>query len=52
MWPNGRLLRDYSVLLDPSKFSPQTADAAAQPTMLLAIQALNPDAFIDGNINR
>jgi len=92
MWPNGRLLRDYSVLLDPSKFSPQTADAAAQaapaqtitaPTTgathsthtttprdtlweiaakartggsiqqtMLAIQALNPDAFIDGNINR
>lgn len=93
MWPNGRLLRDYSVLLDPSKFSPQTADAAAQaaptqeisapvtgatkPTQytttprdtlweiaakarnggsiqqtMLAIQALNPDAFIDGNINR
>lgn len=88
MWPNGRLLRDYSVLLDPSKFSPQTADAAAQaPAVnapvtgaskqhvtskrdtlweiaakarnggsiqqtMLAIQALNPDAFIDGNINR
>ncbi|MFJ4195438.1 FimV/HubP family polar landmark protein [Pseudomonas sp. NPDC089534] len=92
MWPNGRLLRDYSVLLDPSKFSPQTADAAQQapaqtitaPTTgathpaqytttprdtlweiaakarnggsvqqtMLAIQALNPDAFIDGNINR
>lgn len=93
MWPNGRLLRDYSVLLDPSKFSPQTADAAAQPApsqtitapttgathpnqytttprdtlweiaakartggsvqqTILAIQALNPDAFIDGNINR
>ena len=93
MWPNGRLLRDYSVLLDPSKFSPQTAEAAAQPTptqgvtapvtgatkpsqytttprdtlweiaakarnggsiqqTMLAIQALNPDAFIDGNINR
>lgn len=97
MWPNGRLLRDYSVLLDPSKFSPQTAAAAQaapvsgpavnapvtrankiskpeqyttaprdtlweiaaknrngasiQQTML-AIQALNPDAFIDGNINR
>jgi pilus assembly protein FimV len=87
------LLRDYSVLLDPSKFSPQTADAAAQPAptqtvtapvtgatnptqyttaprdtlweiaakarnggsvqqTMLAIQALNPDAFIDGNINR
>jgi len=95
MWPNGRLLRDYSVLLDPSKFSPQTAEAAAQPSpvqaaavtapvtgaskpaqyttsahdtlweiaakarnggsvqqTMLAIQALNPDAFIDGNINR
>ncbi|MGV6957448.1 FimV/HubP family polar landmark protein [Pseudomonas chlororaphis] len=94
MWPNGRLLRDYSVLLDPSKFSPQTAEAAAQSAAqapavaapvtgankpaqyttsardtlweiaakarnggsvqqtMLAIQALNPDAFIDGNINR
>lgn len=93
MWPNGRLLRDYSVLLDPSKFSPQTVDAATQPAptqtvtapvtgatkptqhttsprdtlweiaakarnggsiqqTMLAIQALNPDAFIDGNINR
>ncbi|MGF6202771.1 FimV/HubP family polar landmark protein [Pseudomonas laurylsulfatiphila] len=93
MWPNGRLLRDYSVLLDPSKFSSQTAEAAAQPAptstvaapvtgatkssqytttprdtlweiaakarnggsiqqTMLAIQALNPDAFIDGNINR
>ncbi|MXR28422.1 MULTISPECIES: FimV/HubP family polar landmark protein [unclassified Pseudomonas] len=91
MWPNGRLLRDYSVLIDPSKFSPQAADAARtkpsqvvstpvtgatkpsqytttprdtlweiaakvrnggsiQQTML-AIQALNPDAFINGNIN-
>ncbi|MBU6960874.1 peptidoglycan-binding protein [Pseudomonas sp. CVAP len=95
MWPSGRLLRDYSVLLDPSKFSPQTADAAAQSApaqapainapvtgaskpkqhvttprdtlweiaakarnggsiqqTMLAIQALNPNAFIDGNINR
>lgn len=93
MWPSGRLMRDYSVLLDPSKFSPQTAEAAAQPAptpavtapvtgaaksaqytttprdtlweiaakarnggsvqqTMLAIQALNPDAFIDGNINR
>ncbi|QRU97471.1 FimV family protein [Pseudomonas protegens] len=97
MWPNGRLLRDYSVLLDPSKFSPQAAAAAqsapvgapavsapvtranksgkpeqyttsARDTLweiaaknrngasiqqtMLAIQALNPDAFIDGNINR
>lgn len=91
MWPNGRLLRDYSVLVDPSKFSPQAAEAArpkppqvvstpvtgatkssqytttprdtlweiaakarnggsVQQTML-AIQALNPHAFINGNIN-
>ena len=90
MWPNGRLMRDYSVLLDPAKFSPQTAAAASAATAtavatpgvsapaqytttsrdtlweiaakarnggsvqqtMLAIQALNPDAFIDGNINR
>ncbi|MBC3376205.1 FimV family protein [Pseudomonas sp. SWRI92] len=91
MWPNGRLLRDYSVLIDPSKFSPQAADAArAKPSQavsspvtgatkpsqytttprdtlweiaakvrnggsvqqtMLAIQALNPNAFINGNIN-
>ncbi|MGE8399472.1 MAG: FimV family protein, partial [Burkholderiales bacterium] len=97
MWPNGRLLRDYSVLLDPSKFSPQAAAAAqaapvsgpavnapvtrankaskpaqyttsARDTLweiaarnrngasiqqtMLAIQALNPDAFIGNNINQ
>ena len=81
MWPNGRLMRDYSVLLDPAQFSPQAAAAAtsasAEPVQytttsrdtlweiaararnggsvqqtMLAIQALNPDAFINGNINR
>ncbi|AZF43460.1 putative type IV pilus assembly FimV-related transmembrane protein [Pseudomonas sp. R1-43-08] len=92
-WPNGRLMRDYSVLLDPAKFDQSTPAASApaprlsapastatavskpaqhtttardtlweiaeknrnggsvQQTML-AIQALNPNAFIDGNINR
>ena len=87
-WPNGRLMRDYSVLLDPAKFEQPALTAAApaprlsapaiskaaqhtttshdtlweiaekhrngasvQQTML-AIQALNPDAFRDGNINR
>jgi pilus assembly protein FimV len=90
-WPSGRQLRDYSMLLDASKFSPQAASAAAQPAptpavsapavdtranqysttprdtlwdiaakvgrggsvqqTMLAIQALNPDAFINGNIN-
>ncbi len=92
-WPNGRLMRDYSVLLDPAKFeqpaptasapAPRlSAPAGTAPTVskpaqhtttsrdtlweiaeknrngasvqqtMLAIQALNPDAFIDGNINR
>lgn len=99
-WPNGRLMRDYSVLLDPAKFEqPATAPAASAPAprlsaptstsrastakpasksaqhtttshdtlweiaeknrngasvqqTMLAIQALNPDAFVDGNINR
>lgn len=92
IYPSGRLMRDYSVLVDASRFSPQAADAAAatpaatpavtaasvaspkqytttprdtlweiaaqvreqasvQQTML-AIQAMNPDAFQDSNINR
>ncbi|WP_439864650.1 FimV/HubP family polar landmark protein [Pseudomonas antarctica] len=102
-WPNGRLMRDYSVLLDPAKFeqpAPTANAPAAAPRLsapgnsaptvskntapavsksarhtttsrdtlweiaaknrnggsvqqtMLAIQALNPDAFIDGNINR
>ncbi|MEX5530246.1 type IV pilus assembly protein FimV, partial [Pseudomonas syringae] len=31
LWPNGRLLREYSLLLDPPKFSPEAAAAAAAP---------------------
>ncbi|MGH8382876.1 FimV/HubP family polar landmark protein [Pseudomonas sp.] len=81
MWPSGRLLRDYSVLVNQAALpgaKPQAAIAPAvsapanyttvrrdtlweiaskarqggsvQQTML-AIQALNPDAFINGNIN-
>lgn len=84
MWPQGRLLRDYSVLIDASKFSPEAAKAASGVTpavtapasyttarrdnlwqiaakarqggsvqqTMLAIQALNPDAFYNGNINQ
>jgi len=90
-FPSGRLLRDYSMLLDAAQFAPQTPQAAQnapQPALstpaatanqasyttgtrdtlweiaarnrqggsvqqaMLAIQALNPDAFLDGNINR
>ncbi|MFL1542578.1 FimV/HubP family polar landmark protein [Pseudomonas sp. O39] len=96
-WPNGRLMRDYSVLLDPAKFEQSaptptptasapaprlsaptgTAPTVSKPAQhtttshdtlweiaaknrngasvqqtMLAIQALNPDAFVDGNINR
>ncbi|KIQ02545.1 MULTISPECIES: FimV/HubP family polar landmark protein [Pseudomonas] len=113
LWPNGRLLREYTLLLDPPLYSPQAAAApqlpvaapvprsatpaatppraaapAATPAApragtaepggeyrtntndtlwevaqrvrgngsvhqaMLAIQDLNPDAFIGGNINR
>lgn len=111
LWPNGRLLREYSLLLDPQKVTPEAAAAAQLPATapaqaqtqaqapadvpapvvmpaptpvaeakpaqyttnkrdtlweiaarvrsggsvqqtMLAIQALNPDAFIGGNINR
>lgn len=82
MWPQGRLLRDYSVLLDQAKaqgsqpsqanINPaqstgsyttkrrdtlwqiaarNTQGGSVQQTML-AIQALNPDAFIGNNINQ
>jgi len=83
MWPQGRLLRDYSVLIDQAKAQgeqPAAANISApvsgagsyttkrrdtlwqiaarnsqggsvQQTML-AIQALNPDAFIGNNINQ
>jgi len=106
LWPNGRLLREYTLLLDPPLYRPQqviyapqpavtaapsrTAQTAPQPAVraatasttlqgteyrvqrndtlwdiaqrtgghasvhqtMLAIQDLNPNAFIDGNINR
>jgi pilus assembly protein FimV len=87
VYPAGRLMRDYSMLVDPARFSPQAAQAqnAPKPAVtganatsqytttardtlweiaaryrngasvqqtMLAIQALNPDAFIDANINR
>lgn len=112
LWPNGRLLREYTLLLDPPLYSPQAAAApqlpvaapapaprpapsttprpaapvASEPAApragsaggdyrtnandtlwevaqraggsgsvhqkMLAIQDLNPDAFIGGNINR
>ncbi|MDH0304462.1 MULTISPECIES: FimV/HubP family polar landmark protein [unclassified Pseudomonas] len=82
MWPQGRLLRDYSVLLDqaqaqggqPSQANINPAVSAGSYTTrrrdtlwqiaarnthggsiqqtMLAIQALNPDAFIGNNINQ
>jgi len=117
LWPNGRLLREYTLLLDPPLYRPQQVIYAAQPAVtatatatapravqpvprqvrqpqpvaqaavtagtalqgseyrvqkndtlwviaqrtggnasvhqtMLAIQNLNPNAFIDGNINR
>lgn len=39
LWPNGRLLREYSLLLDPPKFSPEAAAAAAAPAAPAAAPA-------------
>jgi len=44
MWPNGRLMRDYSVLLDPAKYSPQTAAAAAATSAATAAAAPGAEA--------
>lgn len=83
MWPQGRLLRDYNVLLDQAKAQGEAPSAAnVEPAVsgagsyttkrrdtlwqiaarntqggsiqqtMLAIQALNPDAFIGNNINQ
>lgn len=41
LWPNGRLLREYTLLLDPPLYSPQTT-AAAAPQMPTAAPAPRP----------
>ncbi|HKS12230.1 MAG TPA: FimV/HubP family polar landmark protein [Pseudomonas sp.] len=77
MWPQGRLLRDYSMLLDQAQAQGSQAQAGVAPAVsyttrsrdtlwqiaarvtqggsvqqtMIAIQALNPDAFINNNIN-
>ncbi|MBB2495020.1 FimV family protein [Aquipseudomonas ullengensis] len=40
LWPNGRLLREYTLLLDPPLYSPQTA--AAAPRLPVAAPAPRP----------
>ncbi|CAM3155544.1 peptidoglycan-binding protein [Pseudomonas floridensis] len=44
LWPNGRLLREYSLLLDPPKFSPEAAAAAAAAPAPAAPAAPAPSA--------
>lgn len=41
LWPNGRLLREYTLLLDPPLYSPQTTVAAA-PQLPIAAPAPPP----------
>ncbi|MGL4316179.1 MAG: FimV/HubP family polar landmark protein [Pseudomonas sp.] len=41
LWPNGRLLREYTLLLDPPMYSPQAA-AAAAPRLPVAAPAPRP----------
>ncbi|WP_417706591.1 FimV/HubP family polar landmark protein [Pseudomonas sp.] len=43
LWPNGRLLREYTLLLDPPLYSAQTAVAAA-PQLPIAAPAPRPSA--------
>ncbi|MFZ2507425.1 MAG: hypothetical protein WAW79_02980, partial [Steroidobacteraceae bacterium] len=38
-WPRGRLLREYTVLLDPPVFAPQATQAAAPPISAPVVQA-------------
>ncbi|VVP66998.1 hypothetical protein PS910_00120 [Pseudomonas fluorescens] len=77
LWPQGRLVRDYSMLLDQAQAQGSQAQAGVAPAVsyttkprdtlwqiaarntqgasvqqtMIAIQALNPDAFINNNIN-
>ncbi|QSL92090.1 FimV family protein [Ectopseudomonas toyotomiensis] len=43
LWPNGRLLREYTLLLDPPLYSPQSSVAAA-PQLPVAAPAPRPAA--------
>ena len=77
LWPQGRLLRDYNMLLDQAQAQGSQAQSGVAPAVsyttrprdtlwqiaarhtqggsvqqtMIAIQALNPDAFINNNIN-
>lgn len=77
LWPQGRLLRDYNMLLDQAQAQGRQAQSGVAPAVsyttrprdtlwqiaarntqggsvqqtMIAIQALNPDAFINNNIN-
>ncbi|WP_447747844.1 FimV/HubP family polar landmark protein [Pseudomonas nicosulfuronedens] len=44
IWPNGRLLREYTVLLDPPLYSPQTAAAVPRAPMAVPAPAVRPSA--------
>ncbi|MCP1624611.1 FimV/HubP family polar landmark protein [Pseudomonas nitroreducens] len=44
LWPNGRLLREYTVLLDPPMYSPQTAAAVPRAPMAAPAPMARPAA--------
>jgi len=44
LWPNGRLLREYTVLLDPPLYSPQTAAAVPRAPMAVPAPVVRPSA--------
>jgi len=53
-WPNGHLLREYTVLLDPPVFMTQSASTAASPVSQASATSDNtgfrPDASATGNV--
>lgn len=44
IWPSGRLLREYTLLIDPPLYKPQPVIYAAQPAITTASNAVQPPA--------
>jgi len=44
LWPNGRLLREYTVLLDPPLYSPQIAASVPRAPMAVPAPVVRPSA--------
>lgn len=45
-WPNGRLVREYTLLLDPPIYNPVRQRLAAQPSIPAQTRAVTPDTSV------